>query len=396
MRTNKGYLLAVAAVFLCLAGCAGGGSSTGPTGTGSTPSGTTISGVASKGIIKGGKVEVYAPSATGDLNGKILMKTTTTDAGGNYSVNLGSYTGVVLVEVTGDHVYTDEATGASSSIAADQPLRAAQVIGSGGGTVPVSVTPLTELATRKALTGTVLSAASVQAANALVSNLFQFDVVATRPVEPGVTALNAASQDQRDYTIVLAGISKLAATAGSVANVLNAWYLDLAATNRLSATTVASFQTAVSSFLADGSHNQTGIGSVPTGVAQVGNYTGTLYLNTQGSTTAPITSLQTTVTLPAGVTIKRDSLGTALVAVSGVASHAAAPAVNYTNPGVLVLGIISSPGFGLGQFATITYVAQPGSIPVAADFQVSNTQLTGFDGTNDFQITTATVVPVLP
>ena len=62
----------------------------------------------------------------------------------------------------------------------------------------------------------------------------------------------------------------------------------------------------------------------------------------------------------------------------------------------VVLAVISSPGFGLGQFVTIHYVAQPGSIPVAADFQVSASKITGFDGTNDFEITTASVVPVLP
>lgn len=394
MNTNKGYLLALAGLLLLIAGCAGGGSSTGPTGAGSAPSGTTISGVASKGIIKGGKVDIYAPPVSGDINGKILLKSTSTDSGGNYSVNLGDYTGVVLVEVSGS--YTDEATGGSVSIPANAPLRAAQVIGSGGGTVSVSVTPLTELATRKALAGTVLAAGAVQSANALISNLFQFDVLATRPVEPGVTTMNAASQDQRNYTIALAGVSELAASAGSVDSVLNSWYSDVAATNRLSATTVTNFQSAVTTFLADGSRNQTGVTSLPQGITEVGNFTGTLYLNTQGGTTAPITSLQTTLTLPAGVTIKKNSAGVPLVAVSGVASHAAAPAINYTNPGTLVLGVISSPGFGLGQFASITYVAQPGSIPVATDFQISGSKLTGFDGTNDFEITTATVVPVLP
>jgi len=392
MRTK--YLLTAVNVLLLLAGCAGGGSSSGPIGTGPSQSGTTISGYASKGIIKGGTVSVYAPAAGGDLNGKILLKPAThTDANGYYSVNLGSYSGVVVVEVSGS--YTDEATGASATISDAAPLRAAQVVSGAGGALSIAVTPLTELATRKALTGTVLTASSVQSANALLSNLFQFDVVSTQPVEPGVVAMNAASQDQKNYTLTLAGISKLAASS-SVESVLTSWYSDLAATNRLSATKVNNFQAAVTSFLGDTLHNQTGVTTAPQGVTQIGNYTGTLYLATQGTSTAPIKTLTTTLTLPAGVTLKLDNAGTPLVDVSGVANHAVAPGLNYTNPNVLVLSLVSTPGFGLGQFATITYVAQPGSIPVAADFQISNTQLTGFDGTNDFIITTANVVPVLP
>jgi hypothetical protein len=396
MRTKKPVFLGLALLFALCAGCAGGGSSTGPTGAAGPAAGTTIAGVASKGIIKGGKVEIFAPTASGDLTGKILLKTTSTDSSGAYSANIGSYSGVVLVEVTGSSVYTDEATGVSSSVPASAPLRAAQVIGTSGGTVTVCVTPLTELATRKALAGSVLVPAAVQAANALVSNLFQFDIVATRPVEPGVTAMNAASQDQRDYTLVLAGVSKLAASAGSVDTVLSGWYNDLAATNRLSAGSVASFQGAVTGFLADTTHNQTGVTALPTGVAQVGNFSGVLYLATQGSSTAPISSIQATVSFPAGVTVQKDAAGLPLVSVSGSAAQAAAPAVNSPTPGSVVLAVISSPGFGLGQFATIRYVAQPGSIPVAADFQVSASKITGFDGTNDFEITTATVVPVLP
>jgi hypothetical protein len=259
------------------------------------------------------------------------------------------------------------------------------------------VTPLTELATRKAFAGTVLTASAVSAANALVSNLFQLDIIATLPVAPGVTALNAASQAQRDYTIALAGISELAVSAGSPAAVVGALFQDLSATGRLAPATVAGFQGALTSFLADHTHNQTGITVTSPALSQVGQYTGTLYLSTQslGGSVAPITSLQMTLTLPAGVTIKKDATGAALVSVSGVADHAAAPGVNYNSASTLILAIISSPGFGLGQFATITYVANPGVIPVAGDFQISGSKITGFDGSNDFDIT-ASIVAVLP
>lgn len=397
MRTKKGYLLAAAHILLLLAGCAGGGSSTGS--PGGQNSVTTISGVASKGLIKQGKVEIYAPSSNGDLNGKILLKSTSTDSAGFYSANLGNYTGVVLVQVSGS--YTDEATGSNATVSESAPLRAAQVIDSSSA-VSVSVTPLTELATRKALgTGTQLAASAVRAANALVSNLFQFDVVATPPVDPGVTAMSAANDNQRNYTLALAGISKLAANAGSVESVLGSWYGELAATQRLSATSVNDFKQAVGDFLSDTSHNHTGVGTLPPGIGQVGYFTGTLYLYTEGQATAPITSLQTTLTLPAGVTLKKDGAGTPLVVASGKASHAAIGGLNYSDPidstpGVLMLALIGEPGFALGECATVTYVAQPGVIPSAGDFQISGTQLFGFDGSALFEIKTANVVPVLP
>ena len=396
MRTIYVESIGLLVLLASLCACAGGGSSTGGAASGgaSTGSGTTVTGVASKGIIKGGTVNVYAPPASGDITGKILLKSTTTDGSGGFSANIGSYAGIVLIEVSGDSVYTDEATGNKSYISAAEPLRAVAVVG-GGATAPVAVTPLTELATRKALAGTVLTPASVNSANALVSNLFQLDVIATLPVAPAVTAIDAASQAQRDYTIALAGISELAASAGSLTAVVDTFYNDLSATGRLSQASAANFQHAVASFLADGAHNQTGITVASPALADVGKYTGVLNLVTRGASSAPITSLQMTLTLPAGVVIKRDATGAPLVSVSGVADKAAAPGVNYTPPGSLVLAIISSPGFPLGQFATITYEANPGVIPVAADFAVSASSITGFDGSNDFAIAD-TIVPELP
>jgi hypothetical protein len=389
------FAFVVLATLGLLAGCGGGGSSIG--GVASTPpsTGTTISGVASKGIIRGGTVNIFALPASGDLGGKILLKSVTTDSAGGYSANVGNYAGVVLIEVSGDNVYTDEATGSRASISSAAPLRAAVVVSGSGGTTAVAVTPLTELATRRAISGTTLTPAAVSSANALVSNLFQLDIIATQPVEPGVTAINAASQAQRDYTVALAGISQLAAGAGSLTAVVDTLYHDLATTDRISAATAASFQSAVTAFLADGTHNQTGITQKSPALAAAGKYTGVLYLATQGSASAPITSLQLTLTLPAGVVIKKDSLGAPLVSVSGVASRAAAPAVNYNSTDTMVLAIISSPGFGLGQFATVSYFADPGAIPVAGDFKITSSRVTGFDGANDFDIA-VNVVPLLP
>jgi hypothetical protein len=405
MRTPSVLLIKLLIIFGFCAGCGGGGSTTGAPATGSTSTGstgstgapassggTTITGVASKGIIKGGTVNIYATPASGDTGGKILLKTTTTDSSGRFSANIGNYSGIVLIEVSGS--YTNESNESTVSISDGAPLRAVQVVGSAGQTVSMSVTPLTELATRKALSGPFLSAASINSANALVSNLFQFDIITTAPVEPAVTAISAATQAQRDYTLALAAISGLAVSAGSLNGAMDAFYRDLAATNRLSAASVTAFQQAAGAFLSDGVHNRTGITAASQALSDVGKYTGTFTLATQGSASAPITSIQMTLTLPAGVTIKKDSHGVAMVAISGVANQAAAPGINYIAPDTLKLAVISWPGFGLGQFATVTYTAEPGTIPIDSDFRVTYQKITGFDGSNDFDLT-ANIVAAL-
>ncbi|GFO56785.1 hypothetical protein GMSM_37920 [Geomonas sp. Red276] len=393
MRKISVLKITTLAIMTFLAGCAGGGSSTGGTSTGTTPqpSNTVITGVAAKGVIAGGIINIYAPSSAGDLSGRILLKSTSTDNSGRFNVELGSYSGIVEVEVSG--TYTDEATGSQLSIGAGT-LRAAAVVGNAGDTVAVTVTPLTELAVRHALSGTFLTEASVKAANALISNLFQIDIMAVAPVAANLPAMTTASQAQKDYTIMLAAISKWAASAGSLQAVLDACDHDLSATNRLSAATAAQFQAALQSFLSDSVHNQTGVTVASQALADVGKFTGVLTLSTQGTATAPITSLQATVTLPAGVAVKRDASGALMASASGVAAQAAAFGKNLTSPTTLVLALISSPGFGVGEFASITYVADPGVIPTASDFAIGNVAITGFDGTNSFSIPLS-VVPAL-
>ncbi len=390
MRTTL-LLARIFTLFALIAGCGGGGSTsgTGPTG----PARTTVTGVVSKGPIQG-EVKLYAPGANGDTATKVFLGSAFTDSTGYYTANLGSYKGIVIAEATGS--YTDEATGATLAIGTSAPLRAVAVIANAGDTVQASITPLTELATRKALaagSGSVLTGTAIASANALLSNLFPFDILATRPVAPTVIAMSGATQQQRDYTIALAALSKLSA-ASSLAAVLNSFTADLTLNGRLSAATVASFETAAGAFIADGTNNRTGVTTISAGIAAVGYYTGTLYLATTGTASAPVTSIQMTLKLPAGVTLKTGSDGEALVSLYGVAGQAAAPGINYTAPDTLILAIVSSPGFAVGEFAAVTYVAEPGVIPVASSFTVSYSRVTGFDGTSDFELPLS-VVPLL-
>lgn len=386
---NALILITLLAAFALIAGC-GGGSTTGIAQLG--PTYTTVTGVVSKGVIRGGTVNIYSPAPSGDITGKILLTSVTTNDQGGYSASLGSYKGIVLIEASG--TYTDEATGTQLSIPEGAPLRSVAVIATAGEAKVMAVSPLTELAARKALSGTILTESSVAAANALLSNLFQFDIVATLPVPPSLPSMTGATQAQRDYTIALAAISEMAASAGSLSQVLNTFSSDLAATGRFSAPTVSSFQTATTTFLADTLHNQTGVSAPSQAILSVGYYTGTLYLATQGTASAPITSIQLTLSLPAGVTLKKGLNGEPLVSVYGAANQAAAPGKNYIEPSTLMLAVISSPGFSVGEFATVTYIAQPGVVPAASAFTVTYSKVTGFDGSNDFEIP-VTVVPVL-
>lgn len=91
----KKSILALA-VITALTGCGGGGSDTSTT---STPSITAITGTAAKGIIKNAIVKAF--SVIDGAKAELLDETTTAD-NGSYSVNVGDYTGPVIIELDGN------------------------------------------------------------------------------------------------------------------------------------------------------------------------------------------------------------------------------------------------------------------------------------------------------
>ena len=189
-------LVLVLILGLSLYGCGGGGGG-GNAGGG----GTTVSGVASKGPIKSAIVKVYKieKGEKGDLLGNA-----TTDNTGHYSIDIGSYTGPVLVEVTGGS-YKDEATGKDIDLTFS--LRAA--IGDARGDVKVAVTPLTELAVRKAEPGG-LTSYKIDASNKLISQLLGEDITKTLPVDvTDKDACDNATDGQQEYGLLLAALSQM-------------------------------------------------------------------------------------------------------------------------------------------------------------------------------------------
>lgn len=202
------------ACLLALAGCGGGGGGgAGSSGNAAAASSTLVSGVASKGPLNAATVCAYA--ITDGLKGASIGRCVSTDAVGNYNLDLGNYTGPVTLEVTGGS-YTDEATGNTVLLATPLHSAVSQVAPVSGGT-RVAVTALTELAYQQATTTTGgLSMTNIRSASATVEGRFGVsDIVGTMPVD----ALNvpvAATDAQKVYALALSLVSQFQKDRSSV------------------------------------------------------------------------------------------------------------------------------------------------------------------------------------
>lgn len=210
---RKTLFVALASAGL-LAACGGGGDSS----TASTAStSTTLSGVASKGPLRNAIVKAYAVAADGTLGA--LLKDALTDDSGNYTLDLGSYTGAVQLVVEPAPGKTlqskDEATGQLVDMPSDFKLRATTVVAapSSGNTQiqNASITPFTELATQIAVDSGGLTAANIAGGAQVVFNLIGVDPVATQPLDATLTPSASATADQKRYALWNAAVSQLAA-----------------------------------------------------------------------------------------------------------------------------------------------------------------------------------------
>ncbi len=207
---------------------------------------TLLSGVASKGLISGATITVYALDSSG-TQGSVLA-TTITDTNGAYSVNLGSYTGNVLVVASGGS-YIDEATGSTVTGVNVPVLRTA--VPNVSATATAAVTPLTEIAVRKAGT---LTSENIDEANALVANMIGgIDIITTMPAN--VLVSSQSTTTEKNYGLMLAAISEMVSsgTATTVTAAITSIVTDLA-DNQLN-TTGASIETALNSFLGSANNN---------------------------------------------------------------------------------------------------------------------------------------------
>lgn len=352
---------AILAALLALVACGGGTHD------------TVISGVASKGIIRNGTIKVFAVSTDGTKSQ--LLKESTTDNNGAYRVNLGRYTGPVLVEASGS--YTDEATGATITIGSDAPLRA--IIAASAAEVSMAVTPLTELAVEQNLdpvTGR-FRLERIDADNALIASLFKVDILRTMPVD-SLSASPMASTGQKEYALALAGISDLMRSRNmDLHGVIGLLRDTIAAGNAITAPVAAEFLTAVARF-ATGTGNRTGITDISTtALFAIGGQTRSLALSVAG-TTSSIAAIEMEIVLPPGSTVKADADGkvdTSVLQPLGapgtmiIAGHYSPP-TSYGR-GSVRIAIVSASGFAAGEFLTLQYQTTHDVVPTGADFVMS-------------------------
>ena len=181
-------------IILLLAGCGGSGSA-----PGNNVANNLIEGVASKGIINGGQVKVHGINDDGTKGAELGSDLTNLD--GQYSIDIGTFNGPVIVEVVGGS-YTDEASG---SVVGNNTLRA--VIPPANGNRNAAITPLTEIAVQLADGSYTLN--RINNANAAVAVLMGgADILETQP--PDINEdMSGATDAEKDYTLLLAAISQM-------------------------------------------------------------------------------------------------------------------------------------------------------------------------------------------
>jgi hypothetical protein len=204
-------LILVAGSSFLLFGCGGGGG--GSDGAASGVDGM-ITGTAVKGPVSGATVTAFA------VNGGLMgaqIGTGTTDAQGNFAVSIGTYSGPVMLRMNGG-TYTDETTGAAMTMRSGDvmtsmvPQAIAGAVMSG-----VQITPLTSMAQAMAqVMSGGMTPANITAANTAMGNYFSVrDILYTHPMNPLIPGSGTgATQDMRNYGIMLAAMSQYANTIG--------------------------------------------------------------------------------------------------------------------------------------------------------------------------------------
>ncbi len=263
-------VIALPSIFaLLFAGCSGGGGGSSPN-PGPAPEKVQLSGTAADAILTGATVSIFALDAGGSIGN--LLGTATTDANGGYSIDIGTYSGNVMVEAGGG-TFTDDATG----VVKTNSLTFHAAMTGVAKSVKVAVTPLTEIAVQKAGT---LTTANIDSANTIVSNIVGggTNIISTMPAN--VLASSSSGTAEKNYGLALAAISQMVSsgTASSVSSAITSIVTDLS-DNKLD-TTGADISAALTTFIASG-NNQTGLDSTTAPVVtSVTNATN----NTIGST----------------------------------------------------------------------------------------------------------------
>ncbi len=425
--TSMFKMMLIAATAAFLFACGGGGGGGGATGT-------TVNGVAQAGIFTSGQA-VFKGYSGAAKDKEFILNTATFVAAdkGKFTANIGSYAGLLKVEVSG--IYLDEATQKSVTILASAPMKSAIPSTSVTNGMTVPVTPITDLAVSKATEGGAkLTDSSVTNNNKAISTLFGIDdIVKTIPVASDASALTTSTDNkQKAYTAALVTISQYVAeyakTTSSSASITNVSSNDLqtafsAALMQLSsginvdttsttpvvtitAPSVAFNLNQASANAATNSATQalvTAAGTVAS-TAITTAITNTIAssdpsvrsiklfkLKISGNLSGTIGAIQVGIGLPVGVTVKVDSNRLTLPGALESQETGSGTQLLGTvsvDGAVLTVGLINPNGFGVGSFAVL-YCTAPSSIS-ASDFNLVSGSIKIKD-TNGANITGLTI-----
>lgn len=210
-RKTKLALTLLIGLPLLLSGCGGGGGG----GTTSAANVGTISGAAVKGPINGGTVTAYAVT-NGTMGAQLASGTT--DPQGNYHLSIGTYSGPVMLQMSGG-TFMDEATGVTKAMSPGDVMTAVTPPVTSGQTVTnIQVTPLTSMAQAMAnnMAGG-MTATNIAAANTSVGDYFMVsDILHTQPMNPLVSGSGGTptTQDMKNYGMAIAAMSQSAKDMG--------------------------------------------------------------------------------------------------------------------------------------------------------------------------------------
>jgi hypothetical protein len=391
MRANDFLIPMLTIGVIALSGCGKKSSDAPPP---SPASATIVHGMASKGPIQSGAVKVFAISF-GAADTRTPVGRGQTDANGNFTIDVGSYQGPVMVEVTSGS-FTDEVSGQAVNITV--PLRTVVPDVPAGQTTTAAVTPMTELAFRKAKGTGALTADSITNANASVASTFGLgDIVSTLP------AANGGGDDQKKYAAACGAFSQLIndnKNAGELLDDALPRLLDKLGqeeeqNGKLSMDSIVQINGSIANFNSGaGSGSGTTLTAIPTPTS------GQITLSTAGTQNI-IAGVDVTVNLPDGVIVNADPITGEVMAgvVTGVGEAAAGSnyltVAKYTPasigvPARLHIVLVNSLGYHVGAFATIQFsVATGASFPATSSFSVASTFAKGLDGTGISGITCA-------
>ena len=179
-------------------------------GSGGGMSSSSVSGTVFNGPMTQATVTAYAID-NGVAGARIAS--VATDGQGNFTMPLGSYSGAVMLQMSGG-TYTDEATGTTMIMGASDLMSAVMpTVPSGTAVSGVWLTAMTAMAQARAggMAGGMTDA-NIVAANTAVGNYFSVgDILMTRPMDPTVAGSGTqAGQDARNYGMTLAAMSQYA------------------------------------------------------------------------------------------------------------------------------------------------------------------------------------------